>query len=143
MIRIGDVSAQAKRIAATIRGTRQRLAGYRRAVITLPTRDDGTDNEVVLGHLLRMNPGLVRGLDAAARAGARAVWQGARTTLETLTYHAGAAAARELSLRLRSGQYVTNNDETRARKSRRGGGVPGLASGQLADALENPTVSVE
>lgn len=143
MIRLGDVSATAKRIAATVRGTRDRLAGYRRAVITLDAREDGSSNTAVMGHLLRMNPDLAAGLDAEARAGARAAWQGARSSLETLTFHAGVAFARALSARLLSGQHVSNTDETRARKSRRGGGVPGVDTRQLADALANPTVTVE
>lgn len=143
MIRIGSVEATAERLAATIRGTRDRLAGYRRAVIALDARDDGASNEAVMGHLLRMNPGLAQGLDAEARAGARTAWRGARSSLETLTFHAGVAFARALSARLLSGQYVTNSDETRARKARRGGGVGGVDTRQLADALANPTVTVE
>lgn len=144
MIRVGDVSAQASRIAATIRGVTQRLAGYRRAVIVLDPRSDGTDNERVLGYLLRANPGLTRGLDAIARGAISREWKGARSELVNLTYHAGLGVAHELAARLRSGEYVTNTEETLARKARAGRSTsPGMDTGQLATALENARVEVE
>lgn len=144
MIRVGSVTAEAQRIAATIRGVRDRLAGYRRAVIHLDPRDDGTDNERVLGYLLKSNPGLGRGLDAAARAGVSREWRGAKSTLANLTYHAGIALAHELAVRLRSGEYVSNTEETTVRKSRAGRStVPGTETFQLATALENARVDVE
>lgn len=144
MIRVGSIEAECARLAATIRGTRDNLAGYRRAVIRLDARNDGTDNEAVLGYLLRSNPSLGRGLDAAARAGVSGAWKGARSTLANLTYHAGLALAHELAARLRSGEYVTNTEETLARKARAGRSTsPGMDTGQLATALENARVEVE
>jgi hypothetical protein len=144
MIRVGSIDAEAQRIAATIRGVRANLAGYRRAVIHLDARNDGTDNERVLGYLLRANPGLGRGLDAAARASVSRDWKGAQSTLANMTFHAGMGLAHELAARLRSGRYVTNTEETSARKARRGRGMtPGLDTSQLATALENARVTVE
>lgn len=144
MIRVGSIAAEAQRIAATIRGVRDRIAGHRRAVIVLDARDDGTDNERVLGYLLRANPGLGRGLDAVARGAVSREWQGAKSTLTNMTFHAGLALARELAVRLRSGEYVTNTDETTVRKSRAGRStVPGTETFQLATALENARVDVE
>lgn len=144
MIRVGNVTAEAQRLAATIRGVRDRLAGYRRAVIHLDPRDDGASNEAVLGYLLRANPGLGRGLDAAARAGVSREWKGARSTLANMTYHAGISLAHELAVRLRSGAYVSNTEETVARKSRAGRStIPGTETFQLATALENARVDVE
>lgn len=144
MIRVGDVSAQASRLAATIRGVRANLAGYRRAVIVLEPRNDGRSNEEILGHLLRANPGLARGLDGAARASVSREWKGARSTLANLTFHAGIGLAHELATRLRSGEYVTNTEETTTRKSRAGRSViPGTETFQLATALSNARVDVE
>ena len=144
VIRVGTITAQASRLAATIRGVRDRIAGHRRAVIVLDGRSDGTDNERVLGYLLRANPGLGRGLDAAARASVSSAWKGAQSTLVNLTYHAGLALARELAMRLRSGEYVTNTEATRRAKARDGRSqVPGISTGQLAVALDNARVEVE
>ena len=51
---------------------------------------------------------------------------------------------RELALRLRSGEYVTNTEDTIARKARAGRSTsPGMDTGQLATALENARVEVE
>lgn len=144
MIRVGSVKAEADRLAATIRGVRERLTGSLHAVIRLEARPDGTSGEAVLGHLLRMNPGLGRGLDAVARRGAAKGWQGARSTLANLTYYAGLEIAQELAVRLRSGAYVTNTSETTARKARQGRSTtPGMSTGQTAAALEHATVTVE
>lgn len=144
MIRVGNIDAQVARIAATIRGVRANLAGYRRAVIVLEPRNDGRSNEAVLGYLLRANPGLGANLDAVARGAVSREWQGARSTLANLTYHAGIGLAHELAARLRSGDYVTNTDETHDRKARAGRStIPGTETFQLATALDNARVDVE
>lgn len=144
MIRVGNITAQASRLAATIRGVKDSIAGYRRARIILDARVDGAPNEAVLGYLLRSNPGLGEGLDRIARGAVSREWKGAKSTLINLTYHAGLAIARELSTRLRSGAYVTNTDETRTRKARAGRSTtPGTETFQLATALTNARVDVE
>lgn len=144
MIRVGNITANASRLAATIRGVRDNLAGHRRARIHLDPRADGQTNEAVLGYLLRANPRLGLGLDAAARAAVSREWTGARATLINLTFHAGSGLARELAARLRSGAFVTNTDETLHRKARMGRStVPGTETYQLAVALENATITVE
>lgn len=144
MIRVGNVSASANRIAATIRGVRDRIAGHRRAVIVLDPRNDGTDNERVLGYLLGRNPSLGRGLDAVARGAISREWRGAQSTLTNLTYHAGLALAAELAVRLRSGEYVTNTEATLAKKARLGRSTtPGTDTYQLAIALSGARVEVE
>lgn len=144
MIRIGSIMAQSQRLAASIRGLRENLAGFRRAVIHLDPRSDGTDNERVLGYLMRKNPSLGAGLDAAARAGVSREWRGARSTLINLTYHAGLSIAHELARRLRSGEFVTNTEETTARKAKAGRSTtPGTETFQLATALDNARVDVE
>lgn len=144
MIRVGSVTGQASRLAATVRGVRDRIAGYRRAVIHLEARTDGQTNEVVMGYLLRRYPALGEGLDAAARAAVSREWKGAQSTLINMTFHAGSGLARELAARLRSGGYVTNTDETRLRKARAGRSTtPGTETFQLAVALENATITVE
>jgi len=145
VIRVGSITAQASRIAATIRGTVDRLAGYRRAVIHMDARSDSlTSNEEVLASLAKRNPPLLGSLDAAARAGISREWKGARSTLANITYHAGTAIARELATRLRSGEYVTNTEATRRAKARDGRSqVPGISTGQLAVALDNARIEVE
>lgn len=144
MIRVGNITADVTRVAATIRGVRANLAGYRRARIHLEARTDGQTNEAVLGYLLRSNPSLGHGLDAAARAAVSREWKGAQSTLINMTFHAGSGLARELAARLRSGAFVTNTDETRLRKARAGRStIPGTETFQLAVALENATITVE
>lgn len=145
VIRVGSVAAQASRFAATIRGTVDRLAGYRRAVIRLDHRSDSpTSNEEVLGSLAKRSPTLLRSLDAPARAGISREWKGARSTLANLTYHAGLAVAHEVARRLRSGEFITNTAPYAKWKRREGrGSVPGISTGQLAVALDNARVEVE
>lgn len=146
MIRVGSVKAQAGQVAATIRGVRDSIAGYRRAVIDLPTRDDGTPNSLVIGALAKRFPRLFGELQTAAAAAVQQRWAqgGIRTGLEELTLYAGKAIARELAARLRSGRYVTNLPETRRRKLLLGQSTtPGMATGALASALDNARVRVE
>lgn len=145
MIRVGSIAAQAQRLAATIRGTVDRLAGYRRAVIHLDDRSDSpTSNEEVLGSLAKRNPSLLRSLDAAAKGAVSREWKGARGTLENITYHAGIGIALELARRLRSGEFVTNSAPYAEWKRREGrGSVPGVSSGQLVVALDNARITVE
>lgn len=145
MIRVGSVASQASRLAATIRGTVDRIAGFRRAVIHLDRRSETAEsNEAVLGNLARRNPSLLRGLDAAARGAVSREWKGARSTLENLTYHAGIGLALELSRRLRSGEYVTNSAPYAAWKRREGRSTtPGVSTGQLVVALDNARITVE
>lgn len=146
MIRVGTVTTQADRLAATIRGIRAGLEGYRRAVIDLDTRHGDATNTEVIASLAHRNPRLVANLQPAAMAAVKLRWSqgGIRTGLEELTYHAGLGAAHELATRLRSGAYVTNTAETRERKRRAGlSPVPGIATGALAVALDNARVRVE
>jgi hypothetical protein len=146
VIRVGAVTATAERFAATIRGVRDSLAGYRRAVIDLGERHDSATNTQVLSALARRNPSLLDGLQPAAMAAVRLRWSqgGIRTGLEELTLHAGLGAAHEIASRLRSGDYVTNTSETRERKRRQGlSSTPGVATGALASALDNARVRVE
>ena len=144
--RVGAVGARAGAVAATIRGTREALAGSRRAVIDLPTRRDGTPNSLVIGVLARRFPRLFAGLQEEAAQAVAARWSqgGIRTGLEELALVAGRGIARGLAARLRSGRYVTNLPETRARKLAAGlSPVPGVATGELANALDNARVRVE
>ncbi len=145
-VRVGAVAARSGAVAATIRGTREALAGYRRAVIDLPTRPDGTPNAVVIGALARRFPRLFAGLqeEAMAAVSSRFAQGGIRVGLEELALFAGRGIARGLAARLRSGRYVTNLPETRARKARLGLSLtPGVATGELATALDNARVHVE
>jgi len=145
VIRVGSIAAQASRLAATIRGTVDRLAGHRRAVIHLDRRSEITEsNEAVLGNLARRNPSLLRGLDAAARGAISREWKGARGALENITYHAGIGIAMELARRLRSGEFVTNTAPYLAWKRREGRSTtPGVSTGQLVVALDNARITVE
>jgi len=145
VIRVGSIAAQASRLAATIRGTVDRLAGYRRAVIHLDHRSETTEsNEAILGRLAQRNGALLRGLDAAAKGAVSREWKGARGTLENITYHAGIGVALELARRLRSGEFVTNTAPYAEWKRREGrGSVPGVSSGQLVVALDNARITVE
>ena len=146
MIRVGSVMAQAQRLAATIRGVRDGLAGYRRAVVDLDARNDGTSNNTVLAALARRFPRLLEDLRPGAMEAVRLRWSqgGIRTKLEELTHVAGGGIAHEIARRLRSGNYVTNTAETRERKRREGlSTVPGVATGALAVSLDNARVRVE
>ena len=145
MIRVGSISADVLRIQSTVRGLRERFLGSLHAVIVPdPNERIGTTNSAVLGYLIRANPALAEGLDAVARAGARAVWRGIDTTLEDLTVAAGKAVATEWAVRLRSGRYVTNTDATRARKIRATGRAVGcIDTEQLASSLDDAKVGWE
>lgn len=146
MIRVGSIKTAAGRVAATIRGTRDALAGYRRAVIDLHTRKDGTPNSLVLGALAKRFPRLFEGLQEEAMAAVRARWAqgGIRTRLEELTLVAGRGLFRGLAARLRSGRYITNTAETRARKAALGLSlIPGVATEDLAKNLDSAPVRVE
>lgn len=146
MIRVGSIKTQTGRVAATIRGTRDSLAGYRRAVIELHTRPDGTPNSLVLGALAKRFPRLFAGLQEEAMAAVQLRWKqgGIRTGLEELALVAGRGLARGLAARLRSGRYITNLPETRARKAALGQSTtPGVATGDLANDLDNARVRVE
>ena len=146
MIRVGSVKASADRMAATIRGVRDSLAGHLRAVIDLDARYGGDSNTGVFGHLAARFPSLVAGLDAPALAAVRARWAqgGVRTGLAEMTHYAGLAVAHELAARLRSGRYVTNTPAYAAWKRRTGrGSVPGILTASLAVALDNARITVE
>lgn len=146
MIRVGSVKASADRMAATIRGVRDNLAGHLRAVIDLDARHEGDSNTGVFASLANRFPALTQGLDAPALAAVRARWAqgGIKTGLAEMTYYAGLAVAHELAARLRSGRYVTNTPSYAAWKRRTGrGSVPGILTASLAVALDNARVRVE
>lgn len=146
MIRVGSVKASADRMAATIRGVRDNLAGHLRAVIDLDARNGGGSNTAVMGSLMARFPVLTKGLDAAALAAVRARWAqgGIKTGLAEMTYYAGLAVAHELAARLRSGRYVTNTPSYASWKARAGyGSVPGILTRSLAESLDNARVRVE
>ena len=146
MIRVGSMRAGIERFHATLRGLRDGLHGAALVTVT-PTPDarrDGGTNSAVLHHLTEHNPELLQSLDPAARRGAKEGWRTGVRTLATLAEHAGRACAAEIATRLRSGQFVRNLDETRERKRRAGDDTtPGMASGQLARALERANVRTE
>ncbi len=149
MIRASSIRPNVDRILATLRSRRDALLGAT-AIEIHPAPDErreGTENHRVLTHLAARNPGLlaIRGDDvnSAVRDAARAVWNPRTSTLHQLALVAGPALARVIGARLRSGQYVTNTDETRERKARAGlSTTPGVATGALADALDNATINV-
>jgi hypothetical protein len=142
VIRFGAWRNNAGEIAATVRGIRDRLLGATRVVVVLGTRREGGANGDVLGHLLRRNPELVRGLDPVARPAARAVYDPRTSTLDSLALAMALAGAREIAARLRSGTYVTNTPETLYAKRARST-TPGIETGQLADALDAATARTE
>lgn len=146
MIRVGSVKASADRMAATIRGVRDNLAGHLRAVIDLDARNGGDSNTAVMGYLSNRFPALTKGLDAPALAAVRARWAqgGVKTGLAEMTYYAGLAVAHEMAARLRSGRYVANTPAYAAWKRREGlGSVPGIMTASLAVAFDNARVTVE
>lgn len=146
MIRMGTLKPGLERFAGTLRGLRDGMLGT--AYVTIQPRPDsrreGGTNTAVLAHLVHRNPELMMAMDAPARRAAREAWRTGVRTLATLAEHAARGVARELAGRLRSGQYVHNLDETRDRKRARGDdSTPGMATGQLARALEHAQVKTE
>lgn len=147
MIRVGSIQADVARITAVLRGRVDALAGAVRVVVH-PVPDSRTDSPVtnteVMGFLAQRNPDLTdpkgADLDAIVRPAARAVWRPRTMGLEALAVAAGNAFGRALAARLRSGNYVSNNEETRRRKAGRPGGID---TEQLADALDDATATAE
>lgn len=149
MIRFGHVTATAQRLAATLRSRRDALLGAVSVEIhpAEDTRADGpATNTAVLSYLAARHPALVAVDDdatAAARAAARLVWQPRTTGLRELALAAGVGFAHVIAKRLRSGAFVTNTEETVRQKARRGlSTTPGVATGQLADALDSATTTL-
>lgn len=148
MIRASSIRPSVDRILATLRSRRDALLGAT-AIEIHPAPDDrreGTGNHQVLTYLAGRNPELlaIRGADVheAVRAAARAVWNPRTSTLQQLALVAGPVLAKVIAARLRSGQYVTNTEETSRQKARRGlSTIPGVATGALADALDNATAT--
>lgn len=147
MIRVGNIQAGVARFTALLRGRIDALSGSVRVVIH-PTPDGrkggSVTNTEVLGFLAQRNPDLIdpkgADLDAIVRPAARAIWRARTTGLEELAVAAGNAFGRALAARLRSGRFVTNNEETRKRKH----GLPGgIDTEQLADALDDATATAE
>ena len=106
-------------------------------------RVDGTTNSTVLATLSDRYPRLTApGPDmvlAAVREAAKS-WRPWSSTVRDLANSAAAGAARAIAARLRSGQYVTNNEETLRRKARLGRPpTPGVDTEQLARALDAAT----
>lgn len=150
MIRLGGISGRFDEIVARIRGTRDAIAGtvHARIVPQPDGREDGdASNTAVFARLARRYPQLAApgpDLDAPARAAAREAWRGWQSDLRVIARAAAAAMAPALAARLRSGRYVTNTPETRERKARAGLALtPGLATEQLAEALEAATAVTE
>ena len=149
MIRIGGIAGRLSEIVARVRGTRDAIAGtvHARIVPQPDGRDGGESNTEVFARLARRFPQLAApgaDLDAPARAAAREAWRGWQSDLRTIARAAGAAMGPALAARLRSGRYVTNTPETRERKARAGLALtPGLATEQLAEALEAATATTE
>lgn len=149
MIRFGRVTAAATRIAATLRSRRDALLGAVSVEIRpgQDIRDEGAaTNTAVLSYLAARHPALVE-IDAEARAAARAaarlVWHPRSSSLRDLALAAGVGFAHVIAQRLRSGAYVTNTEETVARKARAGlSTTPGVETGQLADALDHATTTL-
>lgn len=143
---MGDISADVDRFVATIRGVTDRLAGAVHVEIH-PTPDAREDsavtNRAVLRWLAERNPALVAlsggDIDRSVRQAARAVYRPGMG-LGVLATAAAPEVARAIAARLRSGAYVSNNDETRRRKNGRPGGVD---TGALAESLDNATVTLE
>lgn len=150
MIRIGGIAGQLGALVARVRGTRDAIAGTVHARI-VPSPDgrahDAASNTEVFARLARRNPQLAApgaDLDAPAREAARAAWRGWQSDLRVIAQAAAVATAKALAARLRSGRYVSNTPETRAAKARAGlSTTPGLATEQLAAALEAATATTE
>lgn len=146
MIRIGGIASQLGRLVARVRGTRDAIAGTVHARI-VPSPDEreggGATNTEVFARLVRHSPRLAApgaDLDQPAREAARQAWRGWQSDLRTIARAAGAATARALAARLRSGQFVTNTEETQRRKGGKPGGVDTY---QLAESLDAATVTTE
>lgn len=149
MIRFGNVTATAQRLAATLRSRRDALLGAVSVEIHPADdgrRESGATNTAVLSFLAAKHPALVSVDDdakAAALAAAHLVWHPRTTGLRDLALAAGIGFAHVIAKRLRSGAYVTNTDETVRQKARRGlSTTPGVATGQLADALDSATTTL-
>lgn len=149
MIRFGQVTATAQRLAATLRSRRDALLGA--VSVEIHPADDtrrgsGSTNTAVLSYLVAKHPALASIDDeaiATARAAARLVWNPRTTGLRDLALAAGMGFAHVVAKRLRSGAYVTNTEETLTRKARRGlSTTPGVETGQLADALDSATTTL-
>lgn len=149
MIRFGQVTASAQRIAATLRSRRDALLGA--VSVEIHPADDGrretgATNTQVLSYLVAKHPALASIDDeatATARAAARLVWNPRTTGLRDLALAAGIGFAHVIAKRLRSGGYVTNTEETVRQKARRGlSTTPGVATGQLADSLDSATTTL-
>lgn len=149
VIRFGNVRSSVERIAATLRSRRDALLGAVSVEIH-PAEDNrdepGATNTEVLWRLATRHPSLIAVDDealAAARAAAHLVWHPRTTGLRELALAAGQGFAHVIANRLRSGAHVTNTEATRERKARRGlSTTPGVATGQLADALDNATTTL-
>lgn len=144
MIRLGKIGTRVGALTATVRGLRQSNLGHLRAVADLPVRREGVQNSLVLGVLMRRFPRLHQHLDPEVLEYVRAHPRARFFSLEELTLLAGTGVARALARRLWSGQFVANTPQTRLRKLRRGlSATPGIATGQLANALQSATVRWE
>lgn len=149
VIRFGNITAVAERIAATFRSRRDSLLGA--VSVEIHPADDmrdggGPTNTEVLARLATRHPELVTVDDdalAAARAAAHLVWNPRTSGLRDIALAAGIGFAHAVANRLRSGAYVTNTAETSRRKARAGlSTTPGVATGQLADALDSATTTL-
>lgn len=149
MIRVqrGVFNASLGRWRLSVGGTIDRLSGTVYIQPVLARRDDGTSNGRVLSYLAEKHPDLVKpgpDMNGPAREAARASFNAKRSDLFDVARAAGPAVCRAIAARLRSGVVVTNTVETRERKARAGlSTTPGLATEQLATALETARIHLE
>lgn len=146
MIRMGDIEAQMARATATVRGTLERLAGSVHIELhPQPNEREGSQvtNTAVLHFLGARNPELLApdgaDMDPRVRAVAREAYTPGMSLAEIGTA-IGPEIGKGLAARLRSGRYVTNNDETVKRK---GGRAAGVDTEQLAQSLDAATATPE
>jgi len=117
-----------------------------RVKAVFPARSDGETNEGVLTFLEKANPGLLamdEDIRTASITAATDAWSVGGETLKDVAPAAAEGFTRAIAVRLRSGKYVTNTPGTRAAKAREGQSTPGVATGQLASALERAKFTVE
>ncbi len=112
----------------------------------LPARTDGETNEAVFLYLVKENPGLVEmdeDIRTASITAATDAWAAGGESLKDVAPSAAEGYAHALAVRLRSGKYVKNTPSTRASKAKEGQSTPGVATGQLANALTGAKFTVE
>lgn len=143
--------AGVERWRLAIRGRIDALAGTVYVRPQLAAREGegarGPSNDEVLSFLAAKHPALVKpgsDMHGPAKAAARARFNARRSDLFDIARAAGPAVCRAIAARLRSGRFVTNTPATTERKAREGLSLtPGVATEQLAKALDSARVTVE